>query len=628
MTQQTAKFLAIIFSLTTILSGCGNSGSGSNNTPLPTATLTASPPSIVQGQSSTLTIASTNAETGTINNGVGQAGINDKLVVTPKTTTTYTLMVSGPGGTATAQATVTVSPINSFDGIAEGSGPETSTTNDVDPNGSVGTKQFMEYVNTEFQAYSKTSPYTPVWSEPQQIGTVFKSPLNQPDIVNCDGRILSGSSLPSGIHVDAVIDFDRMAQRWVVMGKADFSNAFYLCLAVSNTDDLTSSKLGWYAYILGPMEFVGTNLDGHYYFPDWPKLGIWPDGYYVAMDLQDVDSGYAEVGMAACVFDRNDILAQTSASPPNVLAPACTALSPATSPPVTLDSSSKTYLSHSLIPADFDGTTAPPTARPEYMVSIQNPSVVTGALTSDAINLWEATTNWAATPPTLTMTRTQPSVTTFTPGCYLSNPDNPNPAATICVNEPSQGNQGEQVDSVGDRLMPRFAYRNFGSYESFLVSHTVQTGPGASGTNSSADQTGIRWYELRDSGTGTPAIHQQGTINPDNELFRFLPSIAEDKNGNAAVGYSFSNSFTDPGINFSYWDLGTSDATPVELTIMNGAGEELTTAPVPGEGDWGSYSSMTVDPTDDCTFWYVNEYWPSNSSWTTRIAYFSLPGCQ
>jgi hypothetical protein len=614
MLPQRAKFVVMLLGLG-FLVGCSSAGGNGNSTPAPTATLTASPASILAGQSSTLTITSTNAETGSIDNGVGQAGINDSLVVAPTITTKYTLTVTGPGGTATASTTVTVSAINSFDGIVYGSGPETATQ-DVDPNGAVGTKQYMEYVNTEFQAFEKTSPYTPVWSAPQQIGTIFKNPLNQPDIANCDGTVIPPSTVPSGIHVDGIINFDRLAKRWVVLGKSDFSNQYYLCLAVSNTDDLSDKNLGWYAYEI-PLDFVGINLEGYKYFPDWPKLGTWSDGYYVTMDLEDVSNGYAEIGAAICVFDRNDILAQTSATPPPVLIPVCRDF------PTTLDPVSQTYLGHSLIPADVDGTTAPPAGRPEFIVSIENPSVAQNATTSSLLNLWQAQISWSGTPG-LTLTQTTPAVTAFTPGCYLFDPQDPNLTLTNCVLEPAQGS-GQQIDSVGDRLMPRFAYRNFGSHESFLVSHTVQTGPGSSGTTPSAYQTGIRWYEFRDSGSGTPAVYQQGTINPDAIFFRFLPSIDQDKDGNAAVGYSFSNAFTPPGIDFSFWNLGTGTATPAELTILDGPGEEVT--PTTGAGAWGTYSSMTVDPVDDCTFWYVNEYWPTSAGWSTRIANFKLPTC-
>jgi hypothetical protein len=166
--------------------------------------------------------------------------------------------------------------------------------------------------------------------------------------------------------------------------------------------------------------------------------------------------------------------------------------------------------------------------------------------------------------------------------------------------------------------MPRFAYRNFGSYESFLVSHTIQVGL------KGAKQTGIRWYELR--GSATPAVYQTGTIAPDKTLFRFMPSIAQDRAGNVAVGYSVSRATTHPGIRATWWSL-PNGTVPTEISIQNGGGDEENST------HWGDYTSMTVDPVDDCTFWYVNEYFASNQTgssinWNTRIANFRVSTCQ
>jgi len=165
--------------------------------------------------------------------------------------------------------------------------------------------------------------------------------------------------------------------------------------------------------------------------------------------------------------------------------------------------------------------------------------------------------------------------------------------------------------------MPRLSYRNFGSYESFLFSHTVLVGSGTS------KQTGVRWYELR--GAGIPLLYQSGTVNPDISLFRFMPSIAQDNSGEAAVGYSVSSGTTHPGIRASWWNLKSSTAA-TEITLFSGSGDEQ------NAGQWGDYTSMTVDPVDGCTFWYVNEYFAQNQTgkpynWDTRISNFKLPGC-
>lgn len=593
---------------------------------IPTATLVPTSTTALPNQLVILNFSSANATSSTIN-GVdvptNQAGSLKEYMTQ---TTTYTFTVSGPGGKATASTTVTVVPPVSFNGLTldlANLGPEDQQ--DVDPNGAVGTKQFMEYVNIQYQAYDKTT-YAPVWSSPQIIGTAWGTGNLLGADSTCDTTTLANGL--SGIHLDAVIDFDRLANRWVIMGKADSSNAYNLCLAVSNTDDLSSPTLGWYGYdvslpssLLKTTVVAGQTLTN---FPDWPRLGIWQDGYYVAMDVETPPTdGGAEIGVAVCVFDRNDILTQGSSSPQLVAPPSCVPV------PVTPDSSSGTYLGHSLIPADIDGTTAPPSGRPEYMVSIENPSIASNQTTSSVINLWEAQVDWSASVPLTVTSLPTVSVATYTPGCYLYQIGAP--AYTECVLEPQNDSQSEIIDSVGDRLMPRFPYRNFGSYESYLVTQTVQTGPGSSSNGANAYQTGIRWYELRVNSSGTPYINQSNTINPDSVLFRFLPSIAQDHSGNAAVGYSFSNGNTNPGINFSFWNLGTANASPTEVTLLNGPGEELTdisTSGIPGE--WGTYSSMTVDPVDDCTFWYVNEYYPTDSlnAWSTQISNFKVPGCQ
>ena len=550
--------------------------------------------------SSILTFSSTNANTGTINGNA--VGSNGSIQVSPATTTTYTFTASGPDGTASAMAAVTIFAGNSFPGM--NAQEVTNLTEDIDPNGAVGTKQFMEYVNSAYQAFDKSGPnYTTVWPNPQPIGTPWLNPANGGTIAQCAGT--------NNITLDAVINFDRLASRWVVAAKSTGTDGnYYFCIAVSNVDDLSSPTLGWFAYVFPLDAVLGQDAGGTTYLPDWPKLGTWPDAYYATMDLFDIPSS-SEVGVVACAFDRTNMLAGNPMSTPQCF----------TGPDTLL--SNGIYLGHSLIPADVDGTTSPPSGRDEFMVSIENPSNDGTTTTSATINVWDFHVDWT-TPANSTFTLTSPTVATYTPGCYLFKAL---PGQTNCVPEPATGPVPQYIDSVGDRFMPRLAYRNFGAYESFLISHTVQTGPGGAGTN--ALQTGIRWYELRDNGSGTPAVNQFGTLNPDTSLFRFLPSIAQDHTGNAAVGYSVSNTSTDPGINFSYWSL-TSSSPATEVTVLSGTGGEEITGT--GFGEWGTYSSMTVDPTDDCTFWYVNEYWvptgQTTSAWSTNIANFQLPGCQ
>lgn len=454
---------------------------------------------------------------------------------------------------------------------------------DIDPNGAVGTKHFMEWVNVAYQAYDKVT-FAPVWSVPQLGSTPWKNA----GLTNC-----------SVIIGDGLIIFDRLASRWVISARTSNSNNYYYCVAISNTDDLSSSSLKWYAYAFPLNSILGTNSQGNVYFPDWPKLGTWSDAYYATMDLEDPGSNFREVAIVACALDRANMLIGAVARTPQCFRD-----------PTSVGTS--VYLGHSLIPADVEGTTPPPVGRDEYLVSIQNPVIDGVTTTSNSFNIWDFHVDWL-TPANSTFTESVQPVAPYTPGCYAVT----QPVNTVCVPESTTSVTGEHIDSVGDRFMPRLAYRNFGLYESFLFSHTIHVGVGPN------KQTGIHWYELR--GSGTPVLFQDGTVSPDSSLFRFIPSIAQDSNAEAAVGYSVSSASTHPSISASWWSLASPTA-PVEFSLYAGTADDENSS------NWGDYTSMTVDPIDDCTFWYVNEYFDQNQTgtqhlWKTRVSNFKLPGC-
>lgn len=464
--------------------------------------------------------------------------------------------------------------VNSFEGID--ASQLLNPALDFDPNGAIGTKQYMEWINNLYQAYDKNT-FAPVWPRP---------------VAGNHPWVLNGTPNCSNLGGDGEVMFDRLASRWIVTGHGINGTNYFWCIAVSNTDDLSSKTLAWYTYDFPLNSVLGQDSAGNPYDPDWPKLGVWSDAYYVSMDLLDPVHNYRPIGVVVCALDRTNILTGSTARTPQCF-----------SDPSPLPvGNTVLYLSHSLIPADVEGTTAPPAGRNEFLVSIQNPPHNNKTTTSSSINLWSFHVDWN-TPANSKLTKTSVTVPTYTPGCY-------NAASvlnTVCVPEPTHN-----IDSVGDRLMPRLAYRNFGAYESFLVSHTVNINP-----------TSVRWYELR--GSGTPTLHQSGTLNSADGLFRFMPSIAQDQNGNAAVGYSVSNSSTHPGIRSSWWNLTTNTA-PAEVDLFNGSADEDNST------QWGDYVSMTVDPVNECTFWYVNEYFATNQTgsernWHTRIANFNAPGC-
>lgn len=453
----------------------------------------------------------------------------------------------------------------------------------VDPNGAVGTKQYMEWTNAYYQAFDKVT-FAPVWSTPKNGNTPFVAN----GVTQCE-------NFGAG---DVIILFDRLASRWVIGAHSAGPN-YYYCVAISNTDDLTSKTLKWYTYAFSLNAILGTNSSGVTYYPDWTKIGTWIDAYYVGIDLEDPSHTFQEVGVVACAFDRTNMLVGGTANSPQCFA------NPS---PVT----GSLYLGHSLEPADIEGTTPPPAGTPEYYVSIENPVNDGVTTTSDSFNLWQFHVDWT-NPSNSTFTQSTVSVPAYTPACYVAT----SPGNTVCVPEPSTATTGQTIDSVGDRFMFRFAYRNFTEYQSYLVSHTVQVGTG------NWSQTGIRWYELR--GSGTPAIYQSGTISPDQTLYRFMPSIAEDQGGNAAVGYSVSNTSTHPSISASWWNLNSA-SSPTEISLYGGSADEENSY------HWGTYTSMTVDPVGGCTFWYLNEYYSENQTtsppiWQTRISTFSVPSC-
>ena len=172
----------------------------------------------------------------------------------------------------------------------------------------------------------------------------------------------------------------------------------------------------------------------------------------------------------------------------------------------------------------------------------------------------------------------------------------------------------QKLDSLGDRLMFRLAYRNFGDHEALVAVHSVKGGSTASA---------LRWYEIR-SPNGTPKIFQQGTFSISG-LALWMPSIGMDKLGDIALGFSKSSGTTHPGLGYTGRipsdPLGSMESA---ANIFVGAGSQTG-----GLSRWGDYSSMSIDPSDNCTFWYTNEYIPSNGSfnWRTRLASFKFTAC-
>jgi len=224
--------------------------------------------------------------------------------------------------------------------------------------------------------------------------------------------------------------------------------------------------------------------------------------------------------------------------------------------------------------------------------------------------LWRFHVNFT-TPSSSTFTGpVKISVAAFTPPCR---------GGGACIPQP---NTRQQLDSLGDRLMYRLAYRNFGDHESLVVNHSVAVTVAVS-KRTTTSTVGVRWYELRNP-NGTPSVYQQSTFSP-NATYRWMGSIAMDKMGNMALGYSTSSATAEPSIAMTgRLATDTLGSMATENVIWAGGGSQLTNLT-----RWGDYSAMTVDPGDDCTFWYTSEYLKSDGTfnWSTRIATFKFPNC-
>lgn len=434
-----------------------------------------------------------------------------------------------------------------FDGVGY-SGVKNSPP---DPNGAAGATQFVQWANADIGVFSKST------------GSLVLGPVS-------NDTFWSGFGGPCATqtNVDGIVLYDKMADRWLISrhAKNTTSGMWYQCVAVSTSSDATGSY-NRYAFPL-----PGLN------YPDYPKMGIWPDAYYLSIN-QLSNSDFSFLGAEVCALQRSAMLAGTAATMQCLQLPAADGLT--------------------LLPADLDGSTVPPAGSPEFLMN----------LLLKGLQLWKfhVDFNTPANSKLTGPTRLVPA--SFLPACGGSLTKG---TGGFCI---PQLNTSELLDSLSEEgLMYRLAYRNFGTYDSIVVTHTV---------GSSSNPSGIRWYEIRNPGT-SPAIYQQATYRPDAH-FRWMSSAAMDKLGNIAIGYSVSSKSMFPAIavtgRLSTDSLGTLEA---EQSIMQGSGSQTTS------GRWGDYTSMSVDPVDDCTFWYTNEYLKSSgvNNWSTRIASFRFSNCQ
>ena len=360
---------------------------------------------------------------------------------------------------------------------------------------------------------------------------------------------------------DPVVLYDQMANRWIISQIAADSSfeTGNECIAVSESSDAAGK---YHRYIFK----FGSNV-----LNDYDKLSVWPDAYYANYNLFGPQNFIAD---DACAYDRAAMLTGAKAKA------------------VCFQSPNE----FSFLPSNADGATPPPAGEPSFFVDL---------FSSTSLHLYRFYVDF-----------TNPAKSKFTGPITI-----PVKAYTmacgggVCIPQPETK---QQLDSLGDRLMFRLAYRNFGDHESLLVSHSVMTSKAASGE---------RWYEIRDP-NGTPKVYQQSTFtHGGNSLW--MGSLDMDKEGDIAFGYSESNaSNLHPSLAFTGRvptdPLNTMEG-PATIFIAKGSATD--------EDRWGDYSSMVIDPVDDCTFWYINQYIPKTApknsiTFHTRVASLKFPTCQ
>jgi hypothetical protein len=490
-----------------------------------------------------------------------------------------------------------------FDGIDQASdlasGPDSTSCDNItgatvsppDTNAAVGDTQVVEWVNTCYAVFDKTT------------GNLVAGPYPGNQFWHGFGGLCEQHN-----DGDPTIKWDSLAHRWVAFQNV-FESPYATCIAVSTTADATGS---YFRYQFAQPAF-----------PDYPKVGVMPNAYYQTQNLFTTISGSSTLkfeGVNVCAYNRAALLA----------GPATTNTKGGKGKQTTTamqicfwDSSLGTLFDDSLLPADLDSPSHPPAAgEPEVFVgSIDNQFF----FAQNAIYQYLMTADFAhPSRSTLVGTNGSMPVTVPTYNAAVSL------FGTLAIEEPpaSDGSPSAPLDTLGDRLMYRLAYFNDGTTQYWLANHTA--------LNMTDGTLMERWYQFSSpEGSASLSLLQAGQSPADGES-RWMGSIAMDKTSNIALGYSRTSANT--GDYASIYLAGQAAGEPAGTTdaeTLVFQGQDAATQ----VSRWGDYTSMVLDPVDQCTFWYANEYLPVGSLnllgvfestglvWRTRIASFKFPNC-
>jgi uncharacterized repeat protein (TIGR01451 family) len=474
-------------------------------------------------------------------------------------------------------------PLTSFEGLgrSENIAAGFGSLSPPDTNGDVGPNHYVQQDNLLVRVWDKTG--TPLVA-PFKLSTLF-TPL--------------GGTCAASDKGDPIVLYDQLADRWMLSQfgyVSDTAPPFFQCIAISKTSDPTG------AYYLYAFQTPGAD------FPDYPHLGVWPDGYYM-MDHQFTEPGDIYNGVGVFSFDRVKMLAGD---------PTATYIY------FSLGLASHPEAIGGMMPSDLDGITPPPLGRPNTFAYFTTTDFSDPA---NGIRLFDFHADFA-TPANSTFTERAES--SYAAPVAVAPFSVVNPATSFtraAIPQPAPATASAGLDTIADRIMFRMQYRNRGGFETLVFTHTV--GAPAS-TTFGTYRAAPRYYELRSTAGGPFAVQEQATFAPADGVSRWMGSAAEDNQGNLALGYSASSTSVFPSIRYA-GRLATDPPNGLaqgEAELIAGTGVQTSTG-----SRWGDYSALTVDPSDDCTFWYTTEYYTaagqaaSAVGWQTRIGSFKFPTC-
>ncbi|MDH5742320.1 MAG: hypothetical protein OEZ52_02120 [Candidatus Aminicenantes bacterium] len=510
--------------------------------------------------------------------------------------------------------------VANFDGLGEGfRGPQGTAMfrNPSDNSLAVGPDHIVQTVNSRMAIFTKKG------ARFDTTGEVLYGPVPTNNVFRGFG---TGGKINNG---DAVVRYDQLADRWLIVmpifrrlppreneptpgksgepaqrsqpgmrGQPGSAEPLYQPPPPTPEEEAAASEAREKRRGRGPRRerrdeggsyaicyAVSTSPDplGSYYryefvrplFPDYPRPAVWPDGYYVA-----TSTGDDVIQKHAFVAEREKMLKGEAATEQGII----------------IDDVN--FLNN----ADLDGTQLPPAGAPNIMMATGG-AQLKSITEDDGIYVWKYHVDWDD--PSKTKLD-GPVKIPVAPYHYLGGGQ-----LTECVPQPGTE---QRLDVQGDKIMARLVYRRIGARESIVAVHSVITSAGGGG---------VRWYEFRLDDKRNVKLYQQGTYAPGG-FYRWMASPAIDARGNIGIGYSFGGSTHFVGQRFA----GRLSADPLGMLTLREAvlvdGEAAQT----NSKRWQDYTQTAIDPTDDCTIWYVGDYLKKGATnYSTHIGAFRMPGC-